>query len=93
MRSFVIAVFIAAFFMSPAEARHHSSSQALFIMITADRISPELLATPQVVQGGLSAVVGFLLGFFGRPIRNLYLAANWFRFPRHISCCRDGSCP
>ena len=35
-----------------------------------------------VVPVAPSAVVEFQSKVFGRPIRNLFLASNWFKFPR-----------
>jgi len=79
MRSFVIAVFIAAFFMSPAEAKHrHHHHKAIHYDYSDSRI----VSHPSGCPGRAFCGCGVSVRVFGRPIRSLYLAANWFRFPR-----------
>ena len=81
MRSFVIAVFIAAFFMSPAEARHHRHHHR-HIHYDYSRSDSRIVSHPAGCPGRAFCGCGVSVRVFGHPIRSLYLAANWLRFPR-----------
>ena len=79
MRSFVIAVFIAAFFMSPAEARHRHHR---YIHYDYSRSDSQIVSHPSGCPGRAFCGCGVSVRVFGHPVRSLYLAANWFKYPR-----------
>ena len=80
MRSFVIAVFVAAFFMSPAEARHHRHHR--HIHYDYSRSNSQIVSHPSGCPSRAFCGCGVSVKVFGHPVRNLFLASNWFRFPR-----------
>jgi len=63
--------------LSPAIARHPVSRAVSAVKATAGRILPHPPGCPRRAFCGCGAAVEV----FGRPIRNLWLAANWLKFP------------
>jgi hypothetical protein len=52
------------------------------IRVTLHRVAERVISHPAGCPARAFCGCGAAVRIFGRPIRNLWLAANWFRFPR-----------
>lgn len=76
MRSSLLFLTIAVVLLSsPAEARHHRYYHQY-------QSGGAVVAHPSGCPGTAFCGCGASVRLFGRPVRDLFLASNWFRFPR-----------
>ena len=68
--TFIVAILTAAF-CTEASARHHPNSGSV-------------VSHPSGCPSRSFCGCGAAVEVFGRPVRDLWLAANWFRFPRTL---------
>ena len=89
----LLAVFLAvitlAFYFSPALARHHHHHHYYRHHYRHAAYGPsfgggEIIAHPEGCPRTEFCGCGAALRIFGAPIRALWLAANWFHFPRAL---------
>jgi hypothetical protein len=78
MRFGVILIAI-AFLITPAQARHHRHSHR-HIMYGEE--NARIVAHPSGCPYHAFCGCGVSVKIFGHPVRNLFLASNWFKFPR-----------
>lgn len=73
-----VAVIAFAIMASPAYARHHHKKHKRYYDYSNSRIVSHPEGCPRRAFCGC----GVSVKVFGKPIRNLFLAANWFKFPK-----------
>lgn len=79
LKALVIAVFALFVASSSAEAaRHHHRHHTYRVMYDSGTI----VSHPSGCPGSAFCGCGASVRVFGRPIRELFLASNWFKFPR-----------
>ena len=85
LRKTLLGIIIALFLVSPASAREKYLHRHQLIIGLGhglihmlDSMQPHPAGCPSRAFCGC----GTSVRVFGHPVRNLYLAANWFRFPR-----------
>ena len=74
----IAALLALATLASPAEAKHRHHHYRSHASYSEGQIVSHPSGCPRTAFCGCGASVKL----FGHPIRNLYLAANWFKFPR-----------
>jgi hypothetical protein len=73
-----LAAFLLATLATPAQAKHRHHHNRSVAYEYDGRIIAHPAGCPRTAFCGCGASVRI----FGHPVRNLYLASNWFRFPR-----------
>lgn len=77
MRILIVALCI--LFMTPAQARHHHHRHHHHRMTSEPG---SVVSHPAGCPGRAFCGCGAAVRVFGRPVRELWLAANWFKYPR-----------
>ena len=70
------------FLTAPAEAKHRHHAHHHRHHATASVIPVRVVAHPAGCPARAFCGCGAAVRVFGRPVRDLWLAANWYRFPR-----------
>jgi hypothetical protein len=78
MQRLLVAAFTLLVCNLPAEAGHHRHHHRYHGYFEAGEVVSHPNGCPQRAFCGCGASVYL----FGHPVRNLFLAANWFKFPR-----------
>ena len=84
---YLVSALILLALIYPAEARHRHHARANFlygirsIKVTMHRVS-EVVPHPAGCPARAFCGCGAAVRVFGSPVRSLWLAANWYRFPR-----------
>ncbi len=80
LKTVTTAVVILAFFVTAADAKHRRKHRHYNPHYSIDRGT--VVEHPAGCPGTAFCGCGVSVRVFGRPVRDLYLASNWFRFPR-----------
>lgn len=78
MKLLAFIAIIFSLFLSQAEARHRKHHSGSYV-------SGHIVAHPSGCPSRAFCACGASVRVFGHPIRNLWLAANWFKFPRTMA--------
>lgn len=76
----ILALISLVVFSSAAEARHHRHHRHHYARIASS--SGSIVSHPAGCPRSLFCGCGASVEVFGHPVRSLYLASNWFKFPR-----------
>ena len=77
---YLILILLALIWAGPAQARHRHHHRHHAAVQAASTVVEHPAGCPHRQFCGCGAAVHV----FGRPVRDLWLAANWFRFPRAL---------